>query len=68
MKKIVVALIIVIVIGSVLFFEHNSKQSESKGISYIQCVVVDAKIHDCTDITDFKILKTESMDGYKKHN
>jgi|GEM_PF-3110128 len=66
MKKIVIALIIVI--GSVLFFAHNSKHTESKGISYIQCVVVDGKIHDCTDITDFKILKTESMDGYKKHN
>lgn len=66
MKKIVIALIIVL--GSVLFFEHNSKQTELKGISYIQCVVVDGKIHDCTDITDFKILKTESMDGYKKHN
>lgn len=65
MKKIVIALIIVI--GSVLFFEHNSKQTEPKGISYIQCVVVDGKIHDCTDITDFKILKTEFMDGYKKH-
>ncbi|MBS6436601.1 hypothetical protein [Pantoea sp.] len=66
MKKIVIALIIVI--GSVLFLEQNSKQTEPKGISYIQCVVVDGKIHDCTDITDFKILKTESMDGYKKHN
>ena len=66
MKKIVIALIIVI--GSVLFFAHNSKQTEPKGISYIQCVVVGGKIHDCTDITDFKILKTESMDGFKKHN
>ncbi|MGC1055591.1 hypothetical protein WKH49_02310 [Pantoea agglomerans] len=66
MKKIIIAL--VIVIGSILFFAHSSQQTEPKGISYIQCVVVDGKIHDCTDITDFKILKTESMDGYKKHN
>ncbi|MDN4628650.1 hypothetical protein [Erwinia sp. PsM31] len=66
MKKIVIAL--VIVIGSILFFAHSSTQTEPKGISYIQCVVVDGRVHDCTDITDFKILKTESMDGFKKHN
>lgn len=66
MKKIMIAL--VIFIGSVLFITHDSKQTEPKNIIYIQCVVIDGKVHDCTDITDFKILKTESTDGYKEHN
>lgn len=65
MKKIILVLII---IGSIIGAALGSNQEEPKKISYIQCVVLDGKIHDCTDITDFKILKTESMDGRKEHN
>lgn len=58
----------VVFVGSLLIATKSTDNDEPKKISYIQCVVVDGKIHDCTDITDFKILKTESIDGHKEHN
>lgn len=66
MKKTIIA--IIILVSSLLLIGTNTKETERAKVTYIQCVVIDEKVHGCTDISEFKILKTESMDGFTKHN
>lgn len=32
---------------------------QSHSVQYVQCVVVDNKVHQCTDITDGKLMNTK---------